>query len=825
MGITSSAALVRELEEQHLLKPVQLQELARRAAGMREPAALAQELIRRGWLTDYQARRLLQGHASQLLLGPYVILEPLGEGGMGHIFKCRHPGLDRLAAVKVLRKDLVADDELVGRFLREIKLASQLPKHPHLVHAFDAGTVAGTYFLAMEYIEGIDLDRLVQQAGPLPVPQACDYLRQAALGLQHAHAHGLIHRDIKPANLLVTPKPDKNRADWGTVKVLDLGLARAQGKGTRPGQTILTLTSDGTMTMGTVDYMAPEQALDLHRADIRADLYSLGCTLYYLLTGKPPFGSGPLAVKLMRHQQAEPPDLQERRPDVPDGLIPIVRKLLAKKPEDRYQTPGEVAEALAQVFPAQTPDQRPRALPRRGGRWLALLGQGAGLSFRLAGSAARGSGRAVQRRPRLVLSGVVGLALGVAFAWWLLGPTAALGPRPSTLLADLPAPTELARLRVRAAEPRADAPALWRDVLAFRMKYPGTAEAAAAAELQMRLPSLLDQLDPSRIKDKKLPPEVVAIAPALGQVAHVKFSPDGRYLATCGESPAKELALYDLAGPEPRLLANLTGHTAPLTAMVFSPDGKLVASGGADKSVRLWDLSGPKPQALRVLEGHAENIRCLAFAPDGKTLASGSADQTVRLWNLAGAEPSAPTVLPIKASVASVAYAQDGRTLATGSYDGNASLVKLWDLTASPPKVRSTLNSAIDALALAPDGQRVAAGNGNNGGATLFDLTDPAAKPLPLAHWHDGGVRTVQFSVDGKTLFTCDGIGRLRWWEAASGKRLQARDVPLATPRVDLAPDGRHVAAAPPGNFVYILRLGPAAVESNSRNNLFHTKK
>ncbi|MBL8792540.1 MAG: serine/threonine protein kinase [Planctomycetia bacterium] len=818
MGITSSAALVRELEEQHLLKPVQFQELARRGGGMGEPKALAQELIRRGWLTEFQARLLLQGQGRELVLGPFDLIDRLGEGGMGQVFKARHRGMQRIVALKVLRRELVNDPETVARFYREIKVASQLKPHPNLVQVFDAGPLGATHFLEMEYVEGTDMQALVEKSGRLSLAQACDCLRQAALGLQHAHEHGLVHRDIKPANLLLTSAVAAQPG--GVVKVIDLGLARLQGQGTKPGQTLLT--TDGGTTMGTIDYQAPEQALDFHKADIRADIYSLGCVLYYLLTGKPPFGSGPLAIKLMRHQQAEPPDLKERRPDVPEGLVPIVQRLLAKKPADRYQTPGAVAAALAQVIPAKPPEREPRARQRHGGgRWLALLGQGAGLSVRLVRAAARGSGWAVQRRPRLVLGGVVGLALGVAFVWWLLGPTAALGPRPGTSLAALPAPTGLARLRARAAEPRADAVALWRDVLAFRMKNAGTPEAAAAAELQMRLPSQLDQLDPARIKEPPAgmrPAETVAVMSGHRFAEHaVKFSPDGRTLALCGDPTHLELALYDLSGPEPKLLANLTGHTAPLFTVAFSPDGKLVASGGADKSVRLWDLSGPKPQALRVLEGHAESIRCLAFAPDGKTLASGSADQTVRLWNLAGAEAPAPSVLPIKASVASVAYAQDSRMLATGGYDGNAALVKLWDLTVSPPKVRSTWNSAIDALALSPDGQRAAAGQGNDGGAALRDLTDPAAKPLTLAHWHDGGVRTVQFSVDGKTLFTCDGVGRLRWWEAASGKSLQARDVRLATPRVDLAPDGRHVAAAPPGNYLYILRLGPAALEASSR--------
>jgi hypothetical protein len=191
----------------------------------------------------------------------------------------------------------------------------------------------------MEYVEGKDLERLVKESGPLSVGQACEYLRQAALGLQHAHEHGLVHRDIKPSNLMVSGPGQ------ATVKLLDLGLARLH-EDFGGGRENTFMTSDGSATLGTVDYQAPEQAIDFHTADIRADIYSLGCTLYYLLTGEPPFGTGPLAVKLMKHQQMEPPDLKELRRDVPLGLLPIARRMLAKDPADRYATPGEAAQAL-----------------------------------------------------------------------------------------------------------------------------------------------------------------------------------------------------------------------------------------------------------------------------------------------------------------------------------------------------------------------------------------------------------------------------------------------------------------------------------------------
>ncbi|MGE3809227.1 MAG: protein kinase, partial [Gemmataceae bacterium] len=727
--------LLRTLQDLRLLKPGQLDTLTRSVGKYStSPQELTAALVRRGWLTEFQANKLLEGKGAQLTLGAYVILEPLGEGGMGHVLKARHPLLDRLAAIKVLRKDLVAEADTLQRFLREIKIASQFSKHPHLVQAFDAGPVVGTYFLAMEYIDGLDLHRLVQESGQLSVTQAGTYLWQAALGLQHAHEHGLIHRDIKPANLLVTPKPSLN--DLGTLKILDLGLARLQPKGPGPGRTTLTLTIDGTVMMGTIDYQAPEQALDFHGADIRADIYSLGCTFYYLLTGEPPFGGGTLAQKLMRHQQAQPPNLAQLRADVPRELSEIALKMLAKRPADRFQTPGEVAETLARHLPVNRSGPVANASPRNGSFRVSLLRQGTGLTIRLARTAARGIWQTGKRRPRVVLGATASLALA-AMLWWLIGPSAPHITSADPPIEELPPQTELAQLRSRAANPGANRLAIWRDILAFRVKNAGKPDAAAAAELQMQLPSLLDQLDATRIKRKvNMPPEAVAVIQLNRSTAsQVKFSPDGHYLAVFGDNAGYELCLYDLADPEPKLLAKLTGHTAALRSAAFSPSGKLLASGSDDTSVRLWDLDADPPKALRVLHGHTKGITCLDFAPDGKTLASGSNDRTVRLWNLTTATPSAPTVLAIDGELNCVAYSPDGKTFATGSFDGGtAKLVKIWDLTASRPKLRNIVDTAIQVISISPDGNKVAAGNLNGGDVLLWDLTNPKPQSKKLGH-------------------------------------------------------------------------------------------
>lgn len=329
-----------------LLKPAQLAELTGLAPRFPEPQALVKDLCHRDWLTPFQARQLLLGKGGALLFGPYIILDLLGAGGRGQVFKGRHRTMERLVALKVLRKDLLADDEAVQRFFREVEVISQL-SHPAIVHAYDADAVGSTYYLAMEFVEGTDLERLVKDSGRLAAAQACDFIRQAALGLQYAHERGLVHRDIKPSNLLLA-KPQAAQA--AIVKILDMGLARLEKPvaGSRTQQ--ITVLAGNTALQGTPDYLAPEQALDFHAADTRADIYSLGCTFFFLLTGQPPFPGGSLPQKLLRHQQAEPPDIATSRSDLPPDVPDILRKMLAKKPEDRYQTPGEVAQALTDAL-------------------------------------------------------------------------------------------------------------------------------------------------------------------------------------------------------------------------------------------------------------------------------------------------------------------------------------------------------------------------------------------------------------------------------------------------------------------------------------------
>jgi tRNA A-37 threonylcarbamoyl transferase component Bud32 len=268
-------------------------------------------------------------------LGQYQLLETLGQGGMGTVYKAFHPKLKRTVALKVLAANRVNDPTAIARFQREMEAVGGLD-HPNIVRAHDAGEADGQHFLVMEFVEGVNLSRLVRCAGPLSVPDACEIIRQAAIGLHYAHQHGLVHRDVKPSNLMLTSQ--------GTVKVLDLGLARLRSESTDDSE----FTSAGQI-MGSPDFMAPEQGLDSRDADARTDVYSLGCTLYFLLTARPPYVGrrcDTAAKKLLAHVQEPVTPIQELRPETPDALAHVLDRMLAKDPHVRYSSAIELTAAL-----------------------------------------------------------------------------------------------------------------------------------------------------------------------------------------------------------------------------------------------------------------------------------------------------------------------------------------------------------------------------------------------------------------------------------------------------------------------------------------------
>jgi CheY-like chemotaxis protein len=299
----------------------------------------AQHLIADGKLTPFQAAAVRQRRFEGLVIGNYEVLDRLGQGGMGTVFKARHRRMRRVVAIKVLSRNVAQPERFLKRFQREVEAVARL-NHPNIVMAHDADEGDVGHFLVMEFVNGHDLASEVGQHGPLPVRQAVACTVQAAWALEYAHGQGIIHRDIKPANLL--------RDASGVVKVADLGLARFDDALGPPPEDASALTQAGTI-MGTVDYMSPEQALGAPNIDHRADIYSLGCTLFFLLLGKPPYQGPTVMATLLKHREAPIPSITEARPEVPAELDAVVRRMLAKAPADRYQTMSEVVAALEAV--------------------------------------------------------------------------------------------------------------------------------------------------------------------------------------------------------------------------------------------------------------------------------------------------------------------------------------------------------------------------------------------------------------------------------------------------------------------------------------------
>jgi serine/threonine protein kinase len=322
-----------------LLPATEVRELVESTSEAMRPAdveSLGKLLVESGRLTAYQAQAACSGAVNALVLGNYIVLDRLGAGGMGTVYKAIHRRMKRVVAVKVLARSVSQNASFLGRFQREVEAVARL-NHPNVVQAFDADECEAGQFLVMEYVDGSDLASAVRDVGPMPVREAVDCMVQAARALEYAHGQGIVHRDIKPANLM--------RDSNGVVKLTDLGLARFNEAINALSGSASLVTQTGSIT-GTVDFMAPEQARNTKLADQRADIYSLGCTFYFLLTGQLPFHGETIMEKLLAHREQPAPSLRTSRADVSESIDQVFRRMLAKKPEDRFQSAAELIEAI-----------------------------------------------------------------------------------------------------------------------------------------------------------------------------------------------------------------------------------------------------------------------------------------------------------------------------------------------------------------------------------------------------------------------------------------------------------------------------------------------
>ncbi len=794
-------------------------------------------------------------------LGDYRILEKLGRGGMGEVYKALHVRLDRTVAIKVLPHNRAEDRRAIARFEREMMAVGKLD-HPNIVRAMDAREIGGTRFLVMEFVDGYNLADVARDCARLEVADACELMRRTALGLQCAHESGLIHRDIKPSNLMLSRE--------GEVKVLDLGLARFRSAQAAADETADETSHEMTMAgqaMGTADYMAPEQASDSHSVDIRADIYSLGCTLYRLLAGQPPFDDSShrsAFEKMVAHTREPVPPITQFRTDIPVELLAVLDRMLAKDPNRRFATPIAAAAALEPF--AEYAD-----LPALA----AEAGEGSGVSSKTARSLPstrqhRGSpGSGTKRTPRTAdQPGLVTLAARRRRRWIRLAELSALLVVGVLLvLGTIAISRRQARRQVagtgdqaaesqnedsRPAEPKQPSGTPPEEVPPEEPTHPTEPVEAPPeepihptepvevppeepthptepAEVPPQEPSPPTEPvevspeepdrptepvevppeeptrptepveSPKRIADE-IPREVrepvegaplgklaLVTEPALvdgvvswtietraprGAVLAVEYSPDGRLLATGGSDGA--VRVWNTATEQLEQL--LAGHDGPVACLAWSPDGSVLASGSHDRTIRLWDVA--TGDVRRTLRGHLGQILAAAWVADTRLLATAGSDQTVRVWDVVSGSPR-HTLRGHSATINAVVCSPDGATLASGGTDKT---VALWDLASGD--MRHTLSGFegnVADVACSPDGKLVAVAVENPLRDVAVQLWNTAdGKLLRSMPAHRFGHGRVAWSSDGQLLAATGAAGdsKLRVWDAATGTLVSQCDKP-----------------------------------------------
>jgi eukaryotic-like serine/threonine-protein kinase len=597
----------------------------------------------------------------------FTLIEILGSGGMGIVYKARQVRLDRLVAIKIMRTEYLAEATLIERFQREARAVARL-SHPHIVTLHDADEVNGLHFLVMEYVEGTDLGQFVAEKGPLSSETAARLLVQAALALQHAHGHSLVHRDIKPSNLLVTSgkglgaSEEKSKTSplatshqpLATLKLLDFGLARFREA--IPGASV----TSADQLVGSPDFIAPEQIEDPHAADIRSDLYSLGCTFYYAVTGAVPFPARAVMDKLDGHRFQTPVPVQKRRPDVLPELAAAINRLMRRRPEDRYVAPSELAAELSPFLQAvQTQGTQPTVAGAESPKtrrftahadWVMSVGFSPDgeriISAGRDGSIAvwqATSGREVFRwqahegaipcvnflpSGRHILSGGED---GTIRLW-----TSDTGRQKRALTGHHGAVYGFAvfpdgRRALSAGEDQTIR--LWNLTTGRQSRLIGGTVAerhwdavlcvAVTADGKRAISGSRDST--ARIWDIEANREERCLRGHPGPVCAVALTSDGRHALTAS---CQQLRLWDMTTGE--VVRLLPEQDKPIRTIALSPDGRLLATGGEDRTVRLWDMA--TGELFHHFDGAASWVLSVAFSPDGRHIVAGGADRCVCVW-------------------------------------------------------------------------------------------------------------------------------------------------------------------------------------------------
>jgi len=673
-----------------------------RAAGKNSEQTLVDELQQQGHITSWQLKFIRAGKADQIVLddGRYVILDELGHGGMGTVYRALHTRMNREVALKVIDQRKVPDRQAAKRFRRELEVSSKL-QHEHIVQAFDVGEYKGVAFLVLEYVHGSDLAAIVKRDGPMAPDEAAAICLQAAAGLAYANAQGVIHRDIKPQNILLSTA--------GVTKILDMGLARVLEQ---PGSDVhSSVTQEGAM-MGTLDYMPLEQARDAHSADARSDIYSLGATLYYLLTGHPPFPGGTPVEKLQRLANQEPEPLGRIRPDCPIHLVEVVEQMMRKRPEDRYQTSEDVVRAL-----------EPLAARQISGRMVVTASVQSAAATHRDTVATPEELFAIREQSITEMLNMDRRQRTLPVVWWLVAAGV---------------------------------------LLAVGMGYVGwktsnDRDRAKLAEVERQAAG--NSASSSTTKAAPQPPAEIRVewSQHYGGIWSAAWSPNGRELATGGGDG--HVQFWNMDGPtiKPVASAPAVRHRGAVIALRWSPDGKWLASADASGVLHVWSRQTGE-EIAKLPHWLGPFLGSLQFSPTGTELCY-SFEGGLARWSLTSKQP----IGKIPFNPLQVTYSRSGRFLALALVREGGGLI-VWDTDKNEEVFRHEATDRLFAVGFTSD-DLLAAAVGFKADTSASDA-DPGKRRIEIwdvrtgEHqrdiglpeklvFRDGGIPAVYFAQDG----------------------------------------------------------------------------